>query len=269
MRWRTALVATFLTAAIALPSARADTAFSETVEADVSTRSVSITSGFSGTEIIVFGTVENSLQPSAEAGTYDIVVVVEGTPLPAIVRKKSRIGGLWVNTESVRFASFPSYYAIASTRPLDEITDTATLNANEIGFSHVRMVPSGRAYMNDPNPDAAPELHKAIVRLKERDKLYVTSNYGVVFIGRSLFRAAITLPPNVPVGPLTSRVYLFKSGKLLSKFESKVNLQRAGIERFLYEAAFERPVLYAVTTIAFALFAGLAAAFAANRFMSR
>ena len=76
----------------------------ETVEADVSTRSVAITSGFTGTEIIIFGTVENSRQPSAESGIYDVVVVVEGTPVPVVVRRKARAGGLWMNSKSIRFA---------------------------------------------------------------------------------------------------------------------------------------------------------------------
>ena len=106
----------------------------ETVEADVSTRSVAITSSFTGTEILVFGTVENSRAPSAEAGTYDVVVVVEGTPGPALVRKKAKVGGLWINSRKVRFASFPSYYAIASTRPVDEIAEKEVRNACRSAF---------------------------------------------------------------------------------------------------------------------------------------
>src|SRR6185312_7140507 len=86
----------------------------ESVEADASTRQVAITSSFTGTEILVFGTVENSVQPSPEAGTYDVVIVVEGKPAPVIVRRKSRVGGLWINTSSMRFAALPSFYAIAS-----------------------------------------------------------------------------------------------------------------------------------------------------------
>ena len=58
----------------------------ESVEADASTRQVAITSSYTGTEILVFGTVENSVQPSAEAGTYDVVVVVEGAAAPVVVR---------------------------------------------------------------------------------------------------------------------------------------------------------------------------------------
>lgn len=237
----------------------------EAVEADVSTRSVSITSGFTGTEIIIFGTVENSRQPSAEAGTYDVVIVVEGTHQPLTVRKKAQVGGLWVNAESIRFASFPSYYAIASTRPIDEVAEPDVLKKNQIGFEHIRMIRSGRAYIGDADPRETIEFREAVIRLKERDKLFVTADHGVTFIGRSLFRATITLPPNVPVGPLTARVLLFKDGAFLSGYESKVNMQREGLERFLYDSAFEYPFMYALATILLAAMAGLGAAFAFQR----
>jgi uncharacterized protein (TIGR02186 family) len=237
----------------------------ETVEADVSTRSVAITSSFVGTEILIFGTVENSRAPSAEAGTYDVVVVVEGTPSPAVVRKKANVGGLWINNRKVRFASFPSYYAIASTRPIEEIAEKDVRNALQIGFSHVRMVPAG-SISNSPRDDAdADEFRSAVIRLKQQERLYVTADYGVTFIGRSLFRSTISLPPNVPVGPLTARLYLFKDGQLLSQYKSLVNLERTGLERFLHDSAYERPLFYGLATVLLAALAGLAAAFAFRR----
>ena len=238
----------------------------ETVEADVSTRSVAITSSFTGTEILIFGTVENSNQPSAEAGTYDIVVVVEGTPAPQIVRKKSNLFGLWINTHSMRFASFPSYYAIASTRPIDEIADKAALNKLEIGFDHVRMVPAGAGTRYGPDdPKEVAEYRASVIRLKQRERLYLTADYGVTFIGRSLFRSTISLPPNVPVGPLTTRVFLFREGQMLSQYKNQVTLVRAGVERFLYDSAYHRPLLYGMATVLVAAAAGLAAAFGVKR----
>ena len=237
----------------------------ETVEADVSTRSVAITSGFTGTEIIIFGTVENSRQPSAESGIYDVVVVVEGTPVPVVVRRKARAGGLWMNSKSIRFASFPSYYAIASTRPIDEIAEHAVLDKNEIGFGHVRMVPSGIERITATDAEDVARFREAVIRLKQRDRLYVTAEYGVSFIGRSLFRSTITLPPNVPVGPLTARVYLIKDGQMLSSYTSNVMLERAGVERFLHDAAYNWPILYALSAIAIACLAGLTASLALRR----
>jgi uncharacterized protein (TIGR02186 family) len=234
----------------------------ESVEADASTRQVAITSSYTGTEILVFGTVENSVQPSATAGTYDVVVVVEGAAVPVVVRKKSEIGGLWFNTNSVRFASLPSYYAIASTRPIDEFADHAVLDANEIGFEHVRMVPSGSRHTVTMEPAEFAEFKDALIRLKQREGLYVKSDSGVAFIGRSLFRATIQLPPNVPVGPLVARVYLFKEGRLLGQYRSRVMLERQGLERYIHDTAIGQPLLYGIATVLIAAAAGLTAAFA-------
>lgn len=231
----------------------------EGVEADASTRQVAITSSFTGTEILVFGAVENSVQPSPEAGTYDIIIVVEGMPSPVVVREKSRVAGIWINTSSLLFASVPSYYAIASTRPIDEIADKALLDANQIGFDHTRM-----AHSKADATDAATiqSFRDALIRLKEQQGVYVRTDFGATFIGRSLFRATIALPPNVPVGPLTARVYLFKEGHLLGQYESRVMLRREGIERFIHNFAISQPLAYGVATVLLAAAAGLAAAFA-------
>ena len=40
----------------------------ESVQADVSARNVAVTSSFNGIEIVIFGAVDNSQQPSAESG---------------------------------------------------------------------------------------------------------------------------------------------------------------------------------------------------------
>ncbi|WP_045837001.1 TIGR02186 family protein [Hyphomicrobium sp. 99] len=231
----------------------------ENVEADASTRQVAITSSFTGTEILVFGTVENSVQPSPEAGTYDIIVVVEGQPAPAVVREKSRVAGIWINTSSVHFEAVPSYYAIASTRPIDEIADKALLDAKQIGFDHISMAPVGA---DEADAASLQTSREALIRLKEQQRVYVRRDFGATFIGRSLFRATIALPPNVPVGPLTARVYLFKEGKLLGQYESRVNLTREGIERFIHNFAISQPLAYGVSTVLMAVAAGLAAAFA-------
>jgi uncharacterized protein (TIGR02186 family) len=237
----------------------------EGIEADASTRQVAITSSFTGTEILVFGAVENSIQPNPEAGTYDVVVVVEGTAAPLVVRKKARVGGIWVNAKAMRFASLPSYYAIATTRPIDEIADRATLDANEVGFDHVRMVPAASGGIVATDDAELAEFKSALIRLKQDEHLYVQSDFGVTFIGRSLFRATIRLPPNVPVGPLVARVYLFKEGKLLGQYKSRVMLEREGIERYIHDAALQRSLTYGLVTVLMAASAGWAAAFAFRR----
>jgi uncharacterized protein (TIGR02186 family) len=230
----------------------------ETIQADVSTRSVAVTSSFTGTQIVVFGAVDNSRQTSAEAGLYDVAIVLEGTPSRLVARRKSSVGGIWVNTQSVTFVTVPSYYAIASTRPLEEIASTNLLSEHEVGLKHVRLSPISGWETGLTTADLA-EFKNAVIRLKQREGLYVNSEYSVAFIGRSLFRATIDLPANVPVGPLVGRVYLFREGRLLSTYTARVSLQREGIERFLHDFATRRPLAYGIFTVAVAVAAGLLA----------
>lgn len=231
----------------------------ENLEADVSTRSVSITSTYSGTEILIFGTVDNSKQPSAEAGTYEIVAVVEGGPLPLSVRHKARVGGIWINTRSIRFSAVPSFYGIATTRPIEEIAEPDVLATHQIGFEHLRMVPWGTAKWQPTTAEEEREYREAVIRLKKRDGLFVQSDHGVIFRGKSLFRATIALPPTVPVGALTTRLFLFKDGKLLSQYKGEVVLERAGLERFIYHTADTSPFIYGLVTVVMAGLFGLAA----------
>jgi uncharacterized protein (TIGR02186 family) len=230
----------------------------ERVEADVSTRSIAVTSGYSGAEIVVFGTVENSRQSSAESGYYDVIVIVEGAPAPLVARKKSRVAGLWINTSSLAFNSVPGYYAMASTRPVEEFADASILDELAIGFERVRMVAAGQPETRVSSDDLF-QFKSAVARLKERQSLFLRDDYGVAFSGRSLFRSTIQLPANVPVGPLTTRVYLFQDGKLLSRYQSRVSLAREGVERWLHDFAFGQPVLYGIFTVLLALAAGVLA----------
>jgi uncharacterized protein (TIGR02186 family) len=231
----------------------------ERIEVDVSSRQVAVTSSFSGTEIVVFGTVENSRQQSAESGYYDVIVVVEGAMAPIVARKKSNVGGLWVNTSSIRFASLPIYYAIASTRPIDEIADTKVLDANGIGFSHVPMKTATKELASGLSADEIKEFRNAIVRLKGKEGLYVANDYAVAFIGRSLFRATVELPANVPVGPVKTRVYLVRAGEVLSESSATVTLSREGFELLMYNFAHKQPLLYGLFCVALAVVAGLLA----------
>ncbi len=231
---------------------------SEKVEADVSTRSVAITSSFTGVEIIVFGAITNADAAVADAGDYDVVVILEGAAQQHIARRKSRVAGIWVNTQSVTFDAVPSYYAIYATRPLDEIADPFTLRQNDIGFERIRLRPV-RGWETGLSAGGLSDFRQAVIRLKQRERLYIQDEYGVNFVGLSLFRAAVDLPANVPVGPLKARVHLFRRGALLDTFRTVVRLERQGLERWLYAFAFQLPMLYGMFAVLIAVAAGLIA----------
>ena len=228
----------------------------ERVQADVSARRIAVTASFSGTEVVVFGAVDNSRQSSPEAGLYDVVIVVEGAPTGLVARRKSKVAGVWINTSSLAFDSVPSFYAIASTRPLDEVASDDVIKKADIGFQHVRMkVAAGQQV----SPEDLKQWREAVVRLKRKDRLYVAEDYSVVFIGRSLFRATVDLPANVTVGLFDTRVYLFRAGELLHSYTARLDLEREGLELWLHAFAFKQPFLYGIMTVLMAVGAGLLA----------
>lgn len=236
----------------------------ERVEADVSAHNIEVTAGFTGSEIVVFGSVDYSRQPTPESGYYDIVVIIQGPPLALIARSKSNVGGLWINTGSMLFDAVPSFYAVSTTRPLEEVADAATLKAHNIGFDYVSMRPrQGRV------PTFTPEDLKAykdaVVRIKQRDHLYPRQDFGVGFIGRSLFRTSIQLPANVPVNTLQAHVHLFREGALISSFNAPVKIERRGIEAVIHDFAMQHAFFYGLFTVMFAAGAGFAAAYVFRR----
>lgn len=226
----------------------------EIVEADVSSRSIAVTSGFTGKEIIVFGSIFNSQQQAVDAHYYDVVVVVEGVPAPLVLRRKGNVAGVWMNTLSVNFDRVPSFYALSSTRPLDQVAAADVFEDQGIGFSHIRITPR-----HPVTQDALKAHRAAIIRLKKNEKVYVQDESGVAFIGRSLFRSSVMLPANIPVGLLQARVYLFHDGALLSKYVAELQLEREGVERWLHDLAHKNSFLYGVLAIFFAIVAGLMA----------
>lgn len=236
----------------------------EAVEADVSTRSVAVTSGFKGSEVVVFGTVLNTRQESAESGLYDVVLVVEGSSTPAVVRQKSSVGGIWLNTSSLKYDRVPSYYAIVSTRPLDEVADEEVLAQNNIGFKNIRFEAALGA-SNALSEQQRDDYRAAIVRLKQKEGLYFTEDYGVTFIGKALFRSTVQLPSSVKVGPVAVHVLLFRDGELLSHMTSRVILTRQGLEHYIYTAAFAHPLLYGLAAVAMAVAVGLLASLLVRR----
>jgi len=206
----------------------------------------------------VFGAVDGSQQPSAESGYYDLIIVVEGVPSRMIVRRKSNVAGLWLNTDSVIFDNVPSFYAVASNRPIDEIATEEFRALHRIGLDNLKFTPAVGQSQPLSNEDLK-NYRDAVVRLKRKAGLYVQDEYGAGFTGKSLFRASVVLPANVTVGPFVTHVYLFREEKNLYKVSISHTLGREGLERYLHDFAYRMPTLYGLVTVAIGIAAGLLA----------
>ncbi|RUU73015.1 TIGR02186 family protein, partial [Mesorhizobium sp. M7A.T.Ca.TU.009.01.1.2] len=116
----TAIVLSLLAAAV---PAKAQVPLTEGIQIGLSTDNVAITAGFSGADLTIFGSLENPDPLVARQGRYDVIVVLEGPPKPVVVRRKDRVLGVWVNLDSETFENVPVSYSVATTRPLQDITE--------------------------------------------------------------------------------------------------------------------------------------------------
>jgi uncharacterized protein (TIGR02186 family) len=223
----------------------------ETVQSDISTREISIQSNFAGIEIVIFGSVDFSRASAPDEGKYDVITVIRSPAEPFVVRRKERVSGIWVNRESRTFTGVPGFYAVLSTRPVKAITTDETLKSLGIGFANL--------YFGKSDKDDATEaaFRSALIRLKQEQNLFQDHDDGVSFIGRSLFRASVDLPVNVPIGRYTSNVYLFRDGKLISKNESTIEVSQVGFERVVYLLARQYPFIYGLAAVVIAVMVGL------------
>lgn len=246
MAWLSAILLAALVASLAAATALAQ---KESLQADTSDRVIAIESDFTGARIVVFGAVENSRQPAADSGYYDIIMVIRGPAETIVTRQKERFAGIWVNGRSEAFANVPSFYAVLSTRPLEEIADEAILRREGIEF-----LPKPQTADEPPRPDA---FEQALIEIRQQQQLYVEDAFAVSFLGKSLFRGTLTLPAHVRVGHYTAEIYLLHRGKLLSQHRTFLYIHKAGIERELTALASEQPWVYGLLSVLVAVGCGL------------
>ena len=68
----------------------------EELQAELSTREISIQSNFTGIEILIYGSIDFSQTKAPDTGTYDVITVIRAPAQPLVVRRKERVIGIWV-----------------------------------------------------------------------------------------------------------------------------------------------------------------------------
>jgi len=140
--WKGFTVAALLLLVTAASPGAAQTPPTEGIQIGLSTDAVSITAGFSGADLTIFGSLENPDPLVARQGRYDVIVVLEGPPRPVVVRRKDRVLGVWMNLESETFENVPVSYSVATTRPLQDITEPNSYKQLSLGASNLYMQPA-------------------------------------------------------------------------------------------------------------------------------
>ncbi len=246
-------------AIVAFLALSAGPALADQLVTDLSEHKIAIRSNFTGTQILLFGAVEANT-PGERALDRDVIVVVTGPSRAMTVRRKARIAGIWVNHDSLVFPRVPSYYAVASTRPLEVTAGIDILKREQIGIDNVDLgTPKAQAMDGSEEilpPDEEASFIKALIRNKKRERLYISDPGGVTFLGQTLFRATVDIPANVPVGLYTATVFLLRDGQVVDAIASPLYIDKSGLERFIYRLAHAQPLFYGLVAVLGAALAG-------------
>jgi uncharacterized protein (TIGR02186 family) len=214
---------------------------------EVSQHEVQVRQGFTGTELLLFGAI---LEPDGRrAGRdYDIVVVLKGPTQPIRLREKQKILGIWVNAESTGFRSAPSYFAVASSRPVEEIVDERTAAIYELGLGFLQLSPIGSI-----DPEEQARFTAGLVDMRQREGLYKQDPGGVTISEQVLYQARIALPSNVQIGRYTAETFAITRGRVIASASAEVEVRKVGFERLVADFSEENSFLYGLMAVALSL----------------
>ena len=217
---------------------------------EVSQHEVQVRRGFTGTELLLFGAI---LEPDGRrAGRdYDIVVVLKGPTVPIRLREKQKILGVWINADSTAFRSAPSYFAVASSKPISEIVDDRTAAIYELGLDYLQLSPIGSI---DPAEQA--RFTRGLVAMRERQGLYREDPKGVTISEQVLYQARIALPSNVQTGRYTAETFAIAHGRVIASASAEVEVSKQGFERAVADYAQEDSFFYGLFAVALSLIMG-------------
>ena len=255
MTRRLAIAAAVLLTAIAGTAPAA----AERLVMSISRHQVMVNSNFAGTSIVLFGTVEPDTPTSRRRAIgYDMVVTVTGPKQTIVERRKERVLGIWTNIGSRTFLNVPSYLAVLSNQPFEQITNPETVRQLQLGLAD-KLFPQelggdvGDAGRDDP-------FRANFLRLKTQHQLYIQKTNGVTLLTPTVFRAEISLPAEAPIGNYDVDVKVLAEGALLTRANSAFEIIKVGFEQFVATAAQEYGLLYGITTAMMAIMTGWFAA---------
>ncbi|WP_439491410.1 TIGR02186 family protein [Blastomonas fulva] len=226
---------------------------------DLSQERIDINTTFKGADLLVFGAIQYPAGRVPERAP-DIAIVLRGPAQPVTVRRKERVAGIWVNTDAVRFESVPGFYAVATTRPIDDLADDRTTAIYEIGVRNLQLSPASSL-----SERITRGFEAGLIAARRRSGLFAENPEGVQITGNVLYRARIAIPSAVPVGEYSAEIHLVRNAQVIASTTVPIRIEKSGFERWIYVMAQEQSLAYGLVAVLAALLAGWIASLATRR----
>lgn len=206
---------------------------------DLAENHVDITTGFSGTNMIVYG-VRN--------GNDAIIVELRGPDRTMVVRRKGAVLGAWINVQSVEYHRVPGYFDYARTEPIRLMPEEIR---HRFGLSGLDFYPDERL-----SDDDARRFREALIRNKQAQALFPLQGREMQILPAGLFKVVFPLPDNIPTGTYRVNAYLIDGARVTAEARQTLQVGQVGFSAQVYRFAHDHAWLYALLAIGLALFAG-------------
>ena len=123
----------------------------ENLVSGISQDSIQITSNYTGSDIVVFGAIENQ----QSAAGRDVVVVVRGPDADIVVRRRDRVAGVWINHDSASLNGTLGLLLFSPARGrLADTAGSAVLARYGIGLQNLEQTGTASTAITISNPSA-------------------------------------------------------------------------------------------------------------------
>lgn len=214
-------------------------AHAKALVADIASQRIEIHSAFTGIQLPMYG---------ARNDSGDVLIVVRGPEKDFTVRKKERVWGIWVNREAQTYENIPSYFALASSRALENIQESPITQQLKLRPKHF--------LENQKDAATSSEFARALFDHLSENQLLVTHSGEIIFLDETLFKKVFAFPDTVPRGLFTAEVYLVSDGQLVGMHSTPVKVEKIGLDAFMYDAATHHSLAYGLAAIFLAVGAG-------------
>jgi uncharacterized protein (TIGR02186 family) len=212
------------------------------IVADLTSHLIAIGSGFTGASVVLFGAVENP---------GEVIAVVRGPARDMTIWRKGKVAGIWVNSESVTFNNVPSFYAVAASRPVDEVLAPGAAALYRIGTANLKLEAKSPAA-----PETSRRFADALLAERQQSGLFGATPLKISFLGERLFRTTIAFPANVPTGSYLVEVFLVRDRDVVGGQTTPLVVSKVGLDAVVSDFATREAAAYGAIAVVMALVAG-------------
>jgi hypothetical protein len=197
-----------------------------------------------------------SVRGVSEPGT-DLIIKITSPEGHQALKKKGKVGGaLWMNVGELKFEQVPNFYAVYSTKKIEDLLTQAEREKYLIGYpaleKHVEITP-----VSDETEKA--RWFDEFVKFKEASKTYASVSGKITTTmkdGKQDYYILTDWPYQATPGDYLVSVYAVKNNKVVEQAKAKVLVEQVGMVKALANMAKNSAAFYGFLSVGAALGAG-------------